>query len=315
MAGTAETDLSVIIVSFDGADLLRECLHSVYRETSGVRFEVIVIDNASADGSPEVVREEFPAARLVENSENCGFAKATNQGIRLSAGRHVLLLNPDTVVVGNALAKLVAFMDDHGGAGAAGGRLRNEDGTVQYSIRNFPTLGNQLAESVFLHRLFSGVLPWGEMVCQGRAYDKTHVVGWVSGAFLVMRRAALDQIGLLDERYFLYVEETDWCYRLARAGMRTYYYPKAEVIHLGGDYGKSEELFAQLMKSRMLFFAKHSSRPRAWAFRKITFLNLIVRLGVWSAIGRVTGQQTARERCRAYVGGFAALTGLDRQEA
>ncbi len=278
MPDQARPDLSIIIVSWNVRDLLRACLRSVIRgQASGVRghgsdagdlttdhrpltIELIVVDNASADGSAEMVAAEFPQARLVANATNWGFTAANNQGLALAHGRYVLFLNPDTEVVGDALATMVAYMDAHPEAGALGPQLRYGDGSLQPSRRRFPTLATALFESTPLAWHWPPARnPWARRYHMADTPDdQTQPVDWVVGAALLVRREVLDQVGGFDEGYFMYSEELDLCRRIKAAGWEVHYFPCARIIH---HEGKSSE---QVIAARHIHF--HTSRVRY--FRK-----------------------------------------------
>ena len=269
-SGQAAYQLSVVIVHENTVGLLRNCLKSVVAET-GLALEIIVVDNASTDGSADLVAHEFPRARLIRNSENVGFARANNQGLRASSGRYALLLNSDTVVRPGALASLVKFMETHPAVGACSPRLVRPDGTPQpYAFGEDPTLRYLLQRAtnqVFFHRYLHN---WGCSALQ--------VVDWVSGACLLARREAIDQVGLLDENFFMYLEDNDWCLRLRRAGWKICYYPKAEVIHLGGQsLQQKPSARAAYARSLKYFYAKHYSRPAQWALRLLLPVYMRIR--------------------------------------
>ena len=260
-------DLSIVIVSWNVRELLRRCLRSVLEslESEGPRAlaaEVLVVDNASRDGSAEMVRGEFAQARVLANADNEGFTRANNQGITASDGRHVLLLNPDTEVVDDALAVMVDYMEGHPEVGALGPQLLYADGRVQSSRRRFPNLRTALVEGTFLQ-------PWlGENATLKRYYvldrrdEERQEVDWLVGACLLLRREAIDGVGLLDERFFMYSEELDWCYRAKQQGWEVIYLPQARVVH---HEGKSSEQVLPLrhlhfQRSKVLFFKKHHGR-------------------------------------------------------
>jgi len=242
----APIDVSIIIVNWNTRDLVTQCLQSVYDSIAKLNFEIILVDNASTDDTVETVHCKFPQVRLIENTENVGFARANNEAIRISHGRYVLLLNSDTIVQVNALDALVCFADRHPEAGIVGCRLLNTNGSVQPSWAQFPTVWSEILGQNFRK--------WRPLA-DGSAYD----VDWVGGACLLARREAIDEIGLLDEGFFMYSEETDWCYRMVKLGWRVYYFPGAEVIHLGGGSScqASERMATQLYKSKLRFFRKH----------------------------------------------------------
>ena len=266
-----DVHLSILIVNWNTRDLLADCLRSItdYRlkiedpasSIFNLQSEIIVIDNASTDGSAAMVRERFPRVRLIENAENVGFARANNQGIALAAGRYVLLLNPDTVVHPGALAGLVAFMAAHPAAGACGPRLLNGNGSLQPACHPMLTPGREFWRLLFLERL------WPRATYPMARWDTVtpRRVEVIKGACLLLRRAALDQVGLLDENYFMYTEEVDLCYRLAQAGWKLWYVPTAVVTHFGEASSRQvkEAMYLQLYRSKIQFYRKFGGEGRA----------------------------------------------------
>lgn len=258
-------DLSVCIVSWNTQDVLRRCLLSVYSSGHGLDLEVIVADNASTDGSVEMVRREFPAVRLFANEVNTGFAAGSNLAIRHSTGRCILLLNSDTVVMPGALAAMVKFLDSRPEAGVVGARLLNPDGTVQLSCRKFPSFSWDYIRTILLSkayhhiRLLRGIL---DPLVHADGPDGRRSVDWVSGACLMARREVFDSVGLLDERFFMFCEEIDWCYRAKLAGWDIRYLPDACVIHYGGESSKQHRLktYWALIKSTYHYFRKLRAR-------------------------------------------------------
>ncbi|NLG52340.1 MAG: glycosyltransferase family 2 protein [Chloroflexi bacterium] len=263
-------DLSIIIVNWNTRELLAECLRSVYADAGDLALEVIVVDNASRDGSVEMVREQFPQVRLIANSENVGFARANNQGMRESAGRYVVLLNSDTEVKPGAWAALVRMMDAHPEAGAAGPYLLNADGSLQPSCHPVLTPGRELWRLLFLERILS------RATYPMERWDTTqpHRVEVIKGACLLLRRAALDQVGLLDERYFMYTEEMDLCHRIGQAGWLLYWVPQARVVHYGGASTRqmAEAMYLELYRSKIQFQRKFWGDGRARWFKALLYL-------------------------------------------
>lgn len=292
------TDLSIIIVSWNVRDLLRNCLLSI-RNSPGFQIaraanpaaapqaavypqskttpspavlnkppwnmEVIVVDNASTDGSPALVRQEFPWVQLLSNQSNLGFPAANNQGINCSSGRYLLLLNPDTEVVGDALSAMLSYMESHPDVGVLGPQLRYSDGSLQSSRRRFPTLATAFVESTILQGFFAHSRLLQRYYMLDTPDDAVQDVDWVVGAAMLVRRQVVDQVGGLDEGFFMYSEELDWCRRIKGAGWRVVYFPKACIVH---HEGKSSE---QALAIRHISF--HSSKVRY--FRK--------HHGVWQA--------------------------------
>ena len=227
-------DLSVIIVNWNVKELLRNCLHSLLEAGSGLALEIIVVDSASTDGSVQMVRQEFPQVKLSASSDNLGYSRGNNTGCRIAQGRYFLLLNPDTVVQPDALQRLVGYMESHPAVGALGPQLLWPDGSVQSSRRRLPTLGTLFWESTLLGQWF----PHNRHIQYYHILDhsdqETQTVEWVVGAALFIRRETWEQVGPLDEAFFMYFEETDWLRRCAEAGWQIVYLPEARIIHYEG---------------------------------------------------------------------------------
>ncbi len=317
-------DLSIIIVSWNVRDLLRACLQSLRSAGSqnssnaprlASNTEIIVIDNASSDGSAAMVADEFPLAILVANSENRGFTRGNNQGLALARGRHILFLNPDTVVLGEALTTMVAYMDAHPQVGASGPRLIYADGTPQSSRRRFPTLATALFESTPLAWHWPASLnPWARRYRMEdertfavseppKVLDEAEEVDWLVGAALLARREALEQIGGFDEGYFMYSEELDWCRRAKDAGWRIVFLPAAEIMHHEGK--SSEQVTAarhiRFQTSKVRYFRKFHGSLAA-KFLRLAILGMfavewLLEAGKWLLGSR---RSLRRERMTAY---------------
>ncbi len=307
-------DASIIVVSWNTRDILRDCLRSVYAETRDVSFEVIVIDNASSDGSADMVRREFPQAVLVANPDNRGFAAANNQGIDRATGRYLLLLNPDTIVLEGAIDKAIAFADHQPEAAVVGCRVLNADRTLQRSCFKFPSALNLFLLATYLDRLFPRSRFFGRDRMTWWDSNDSRPVDVVSGCFMLVRREAIDQVGKLDESYFIYCEETDWCYRFGRAGWKVLYMPDAEIIHLGGSSSSQVRLpmRLQLSASILLFIKRHRGWLAYILASMAVSLFFTIRVPFWllkaglSARTRSTDWQTAK----VYAGGaIRALCG------
>lgn len=228
------TELSVIIVNWNTEGLLRDCLASVYRETREVAFEVIVVDNASSDGSVAMVRREFPGVKVIENTTNRGFAAANNQGLAVAAGRHVLLLNSDTLILDGAIQKTVAFANSRPQAGVIGCRVENADGSLQPTCFMFPSLLNLALMVTHLYKVFPRNRFFGRQAMTWWDRGNEREVEVVTGCFMLVRRDVLDSVGGFDEAYFFTGEEADWCRRISRAGWKLLFTPSARIIHLDG---------------------------------------------------------------------------------
>jgi hypothetical protein len=268
-------DLSIIIVNWNTKKYLLPCLKSILENKKGMGCEIIVVDNGSRDGSAGEVKEEFPSIDLIENERNLGFAKAVNQGLQKASGRYLVLLNPDTQVKDGAIGRLVSFMDAHPDAGIAGAQLLNSDGSKQNSIANFPSLATELLNKSLLRWLFPRKYPG-----KGRDYAESIEVDSVIGACLMVRRDAIEQVGLLDEDYFLFLEETDWCFRMKKAGWKVYHVPQAEVYHFQGKSAEQDKKRAKVefYRSRYHFFKKNKGTLQG----AILLIGQIVRLFIES---------------------------------
>ena len=264
-------DLSIVIVSWNVKDLLRRCLASVISDQgSGIRgAEIVVVDNGSTDGSVAMVREEFPRVCLIANETNVGFTNANNQALAECRGRTLLLLNPDTEVRPGALEAMVAYMDAHPQVGALGPQLLHPDGSVQSSRRRFPTLVTAFLESTVLQRWFPDHAVLRRYYLLDRPDDEVQEVDWVVGAAILMRREAWDQVGPLDERFFMYSEDLDWCRRAKAQGWRVVYLPTAQVVHYGAQSSEQVKAFQHIhfQRSKVRYFAKHHGPWPAEALR------------------------------------------------
>jgi len=266
-------DLSVIIVNWNTRDLLCQCLDSLFQKVKEIDTEIFVVDNGSTDGSVAAVREKFPGVRLIENPVNLGFAKANNQALSVSKGRYLLLLNPDTQVKDEAIERMLSFMSAHVEAGLVGAQLLNADESKQNSIANFPSLATELLNKSLLRRLFPEKFPGKET-----DYAGPIEVDSVIGACMLVRREAVEQVGLLDEEFFLFLEETDWCYRMRNAGWKIYHIPQAEIFHFQGKSAEAEKGKARIeyYRSRYHYFRKNRGSFQS----SVLFIGLIIKLSV-----------------------------------
>ena len=260
------------------------------------------MDNVSTDSSAEMVRAEFPDIHLIVNAENRGFPAANNQGIATAEGRYVLILNPDTEIVGDALATMVAYADAHPDVGIVGPQLLNEDRSVQSSRRRFPTLATALFESTWLQACAPRRL-LARYYVQDQPDDAALDVDWVKGAALMARREAIEQVGLMDEGYFMYSEELDWCKRFKDADWRVVYLPAAQIVHYGGKSSDqvvtSRHIYFQTSKVR--YFHKHHGRFVGEILRWFLLSNYAWQLGLEGAKWLIGHKRALRaERVAAY---------------
>lgn len=310
----APIDLSIIIVGYQVRDHLQRCLASLRALRPSLSLEILVVDNASTDGSAELVAREFPHIKLIRNEKNVGFARANNQGLAQAHGRYLMLLNPDTEIqeqTPNALVQLVSFMDSHPRAGVCGPRLVYQDGSHQHSAFHFPSL-LQVYLDLFptnwriMESRLNGRYPsrWYE---RGQPFEVHHPLG----AALLVRRATLQQVGLLDEDYFIYVEEVDWCYRIQRAGWEIWCVPSAVVVHHEARSTRQfrEKMFVELWKARLTYYRKHFSPLYNSLVRRLVILGM--SRAEAAARTKLHGQP-ADEELQARLKGYACVRELAR---
>ena len=302
-------DLSVIIVSWNVRELLRTCLLALKPSPSlppyqGERAtEVIVVDNASSDGSPEMVAADFPEVRLIRNVGTRGFTAANNQGLAISRGRKLVLLNPDAEVMGDALATMAAYLEAHPRVGALGPQLRYPDGSPQSSRRHFPTLVTALLESTVIQEWWRVNHTLRRYYMSDTPDDMVQPVDWVVGACLMVRREAFEQVGGLDESFFMYSEEMDWCHRIKDAGWEIVYLPTATVVHHEGK--SSEQVVAarhiHFQSSKIRYFRKYHGRFQGEMLR-VFLLSTYVFQWTREALKWLLGHKRSlrAERMRAY---------------
>lgn len=272
-------DVSIIVVSYNAKEHLERCLEAV----AAGPHEVIVVDNASTDGSPELVRERFPSVRLVEAGENRGFGAGNNEGMRIATGPYFLLLNSDAWPVGDAIGELVRFADANPNVGVAGPRIVGTDGKLQASVRGFPTLWRLATEYFFLRKLAPRSRALNAFYGAGFDYRSVREADFLMGAVLLLRREAVDEVGGFDESFFMFSEETDLCFRMHEAGWAVEFFPGAEFVHIGGASTKPEwgRMFREQLRGHLRFLAKHESPARAEQARKLLVASLRLRGAVF----------------------------------
>lgn len=276
-------DVSIIIVNWNTREILRDCLRSVYENAGEIDFDVIVVDNASTDGSVEMVRREFDKVQLIANPENRGFAAANNQGMEVAAGRYMLLLNSDTIVLDGAIAKTAAFADAHPEAAVVGCRVLNRDRSLQPTCFMYPSALNLLLAATYLNKLFPRSRFFGRERMTWWDRNDVREVEVVTGCFMLVRREAIDQVGVMDDGFFMYGEETDWCWRFRKAGWRNLYTPDGQIIHLGGQSTAqvSAPMMVQLRLSILRVIRKHRGPFAGWICSLLVSMFFLVRIPVW----------------------------------
>jgi len=300
-------DVSIIIVNWNTIKLLRECIQSVYDETT-CSFEIFVVDNNSSDGSADMVRKEFPNVLLIANDDNKGFAAGNNQAMKLCKGDHILLLNPDTKVLKGAIDKLLAFLNSKSDMGAAACKLLNGDGSLQKSVGNFYSFIGTLFEN----RIIPKILPNSKYLAKKYVAFWDHTtpreIDWARGAVLLVRREVVEQIGLLDEQFYIYGEEIDWCQRIKNAGWKIWYTPDAEIIHYGkaSSSQRNIEMFIQNYKSFYILIKKHYPWFSYFLYRIRAMTYLVLWLLKFSITFLLSGKGTKKRQ--SAVDGFKLYT-------
>ena len=298
-------DLSIIIVNWNTCDLLRRCLASIEANRGDLSLEVIVVDNASVDDSVPMVEQEFPQVCLITSQQNLGYAKGNNLGAKEAKGRYLLILNPDTEIVGRALEQMVAYLDEHPNVGVVGPQLLYPDGSVQPSRRRFPQLATTFFQGTpFSWRWFRDSNKFARMHYMADSPDdEIQSVDWLIGAALMIRRETWQEVGLFDEQFFMYSDEVDWCHRCHDAGWDVHYLPTAQIIH---DEHKSARRIpvtsrARFHRSRVRYFRKYFGVGWATIIRLFFLMNyawlLAEEIAKWT-IGR--RHQVRRQRINGY---------------
>jgi len=271
--------VSVIIVSYNVVNLLEKCLNSLINECN-LSLDIWVVDNNSYDGSVDMVKNKFMQINLIENRENLGFASAVNQALKLCDGDYIFLINPDAFIKKNSIEKLVDFLRENPEAGAVAPKILYPDHSLQLSCRTFPTITTQFLESSYLFKLFPKSEFFGQYFMSWWNHNSIKEINWASGSALMIRREALNEVGFLDEKMFMYSEDTDWCYRCWKKGWKIYYLPEAKIIHYDAQSAKISPVnrLIQVLESRYYFFKKHSYKNRIFILKMIVLLGLIGRI-------------------------------------
>lgn len=289
-------DLSFVIVSWNAREHLRTCLRSIASCCTGVSYEVIVVDNASSDGSPEMVASAFPSVRLIRSERNEGFAAANNRGTAVATGRYLALVNSDVEIFAGSIERLVSFMDAHPEIGILGPRVLNADRTDQASTRTSPSLRSWLFRALALDTTFPRSRFFGAHYMTNQPRDQVRDVDVLSGCFWLIRRSAHEQVGGLDTRFFIYAEDMDLCLRYRRAGWRVTFCPISEIIHYGGGSSGSAPLrfWIEQQRANLQYWKKHHGTVSAAALWLIFVLHHVVRVPGF-ALQRLLGSQPPGE--------------------
>lgn len=280
--------LSIVIVTWNGKRYALECLEALHRYESAISPEIIVVDNGSSDGTPAAIRERFPDVRVIENEANFGFAKANNIGMAVSRGKYVCLVNSDVVIPPGCFEKMIEFMDANSDVGLLGPRMLSPTGGIGASVMRLPTVWNTLCCALGLHRIASESKLLGGFEMAGYPYNTIDDVEVLTGWFWMIPRAALQQVGGLDERFFMYGEDIDWCQRFHEAGWRVVFFPNAEALHYGAaSSGEAPTRFyVEMRRANLQYFRKHHGRLGAVGYQLAIWIHELVRVAVYSVVYR-----------------------------
>lgn len=280
-------DVSIIIVNYNTKELLKQTIKSVIKNTKGLEYEIIVVDNASIDGSIELVKNEFKDVLLIENKNNLGFSKANNIGIKKSSGKYVLLLNSDTVVLDKTIKICFDYMEEYIDIGALGCKVVLKDGKLDHACkRGFPTPPASLYYMLKLNKFFPKSKKFGQYTMSYVGEDEISEVDSLMGAFMMVRRDAIDKIGFLDEDFFMYGEDIDWCFRIKEAGYKVVYFPKVKIIHYKGASSRKKKYktLYEFHRAMYLFYNKHYFKKYNILITLFVYLGIAVRFLICLAV-------------------------------
>lgn len=296
-----QKDLSIIIVSWNTKELLRNCLQSIYNQTKKYSFEIVVVDNDSPDKSADMVSEEFPDVKLIANKTNNGFAPANNQGLKIAGGKNILFLNPDTVVLKGAIDKMMdyLFANKDKGVGCVVCKLLNDDMTLQKSVNGFFSLWSSFFENRFFADILSK-LNTKKMFMSFWDHNDTREIDWAYGAVFLVSEECYKKVGMLDDRFFIYAEEMDYFMRIKKAGFKSIFLHDVEIVHLGKSSSRQRRaaMFIQNYKSLYLYIKKHYSGFTYYMYRSRAFIFLFLWLIIYSLkfiLHKLTGKSTLED--------------------
>ena len=279
MENKKASKLSIIIVSYNSSNLLKECLDSIFKYPCGQNYGIIVVDNNSTDGSQELVRKKYPEVELITNTSNVGFAAANNMAIKSTDSDFILLLNSDCRVYENSLDRMLGFMESIAEVAVVGPKIINSDGSIQYSCRKFPSIID-----AGLHSILVTIAPDNPVSRKYKLADisreKPFEVDWVSGSCMLVRRQALLQTGFMDENYFMYVEDIDLCFQMWKKNWKVFYYPHAEILHHVGGSTNAGKVAASVRMQKSIFYFFWKNYRKSWKILLIPLLVVVLGLRI-----------------------------------
>lgn len=276
-------DLSIIIVNYKTKDLTLACIASVFSSTTAYTYEIILIDNASNDGTIEAVNEWYPLVTTITNTDNVGFSRANNQGIRIAQGRYVLLLNSDTIVQQDTLDIMLRFMDENATVGASGCKIVLPDGSLDKACkRGFPTPSASFYYAFGFAKLFPNIPRFNQYQLGYLDPNQSYPIDSLVGAFMLIRRETIEQVGMLDEEFFMYGEDIDWCYRIKEAGWVNYYYPRTQIVHHKGASSRRKpyKIIYEFHRAMILFHNKHYRKKYSWLTNAMVYVGVGLKFGL-----------------------------------
>jgi GT2 family glycosyltransferase len=295
------TNLSIIIVSWNTKKYMEECLTSLRTIDGNLSAEIIVVDNASADGTPEMIRTQFPEVKLIETGANLGFAKGNNVGIKEATGEYICLINSDVNVPSDCLQKMYSYMEQQPTIGLLGPGMLRTDGRVHRSGMRFPTLWNIFLRALFLDSIFKGTGLFGGFLMKDFHFDQTRDMDVLNGWLWMARREALNKVGPLDDRFFMYAEDVDWCQRFHLAGWRVVFYPDAKALHYGGASSANapSRFNVEMQRANLQYWKKYHGRISLFLYLLIGCLSYVVRAVGWAVV--FLTKKSARSRANTEV--------------
>ncbi len=273
-------DLSLIIPSWNAKKYLCACIESIYRETGNCQFEIIVVDNGSSDGSSEMVEETFSQVKLVKNKDNLGFAKACNIGIKRASGKYLIIINSDVLLEKKCIELMLNYMKQQPQIGILGPQIHGQDGLLQRSCMGFPNLWSIFCRALALDTLFPKSKLFGGYLMRYWNYDSIRDVDIINGCLWMVRKSALEKVGLLDEQFFFYAEDKDWCKRFNNGGWKVTFYPEAKIVHYGGASSANAPIkyHKEYQKANLQYWQKHYNYFSFILYILISFSGEMIRL-------------------------------------
>lgn len=297
-------DVSIIIVNWNTEKLLLDCIDSIIKQTKKPNYEIIIVDNASRDNSVQVVNQKYPDVEIIQNSENLGFSKANNQGIAISKGRYVCLMNSDVIVLENSIDILYQHIEDNKSIGVIVPMTVDRNYKIRENCRRFPNLWNIFCETLFLHRVFPTSLVFHGRAIPTNRYHNLYEVESISGCFMLVSKEAIEEVGMLDEAFFFYTEDVDWCKRFHNAGWEIIYLASVKSIHLGGESSAiSPEAYQVIMEnSDLIYWKKHHNIFAVLIYKTLR----VVKCSISIIFLKISNIFILQERNVAKVTGFKA---------